>query len=207
MVDTPSDRPERRRIAPRNRSRLALGGIAAAASVSLSGCDDTPDYSDAQFTSVTECVRAGFPDNLCQSSYNAALQEYQKTAPQFASLKNCEQDWGSQQCVQYSPGYGYGGSSVSNVFVPMLAGFVVSQALQRRYNEDGGASIGYYGGYGGGYRGYPIYRNRSGSTVTLDRSSTGKFVSKPVNVNTTTVARSGFGGMGKSRGGFGGFGG
>lgn len=197
MVDTPSEQPKRR-FAPRQRSRLALGGIAAA-SMSLSGCDATPDIRDAQFTTVTECVRAGFADDLCQSSYNAAWQEAQKSAPKFNTLKDCEQDWGSQQCVQYSSGSGY---SASNVFVPMLAGFVVSQALQRRYNEGGG--IGYYGG---GYRGYPIYRDRGGATVTLDRSKSGKFISKPVNVNTTTVARSGFGGMGKSRSGFGGFGG
>jgi len=200
MAETRSDQPDRRRFASRSRSRLALGGIAAAASVTLSGCGGTPDFQDAQFTSVSECVRGGFPDDLCQSSYNAALQEYQKGAPQFSNLNNCEQEWGSQQCVQYTNG-GYGNGSTGNIFVPMLAGFMVSQALQRRYSEYGPGGIGYYGGYGSGYRGAPIYRDRGGATVTLDRSS-GRAITKPVNVNTTTVARSGFGGMGKSRSGF-----
>lgn len=201
MVETGSAQPERRRFAGRSRSRLVMGGIAAAATVALGGCGGTPDFEDAQFTSVTGCVQAGFPENLCQSSYNAALQEYQKGAPKFANLNNCEQEWGSQQCVQYANGSYGNGSSASNIFMPMLAGFVVSQALQRRYHDDGGAGIGYYGGYGGGYRGSPIYRDRGGATVTIDRSG-GRAISKPVNVNTTTVARSGFGGMGKSRGGF-----
>jgi uncharacterized protein YgiB involved in biofilm formation len=202
MADIRSGDPERRRFARRTRSRLALGGIAAAATVTLSGCDGgTPDFKDAQFTSVSECVKGGFPENLCQSSYSSALQEYQKGAPQFSNLQKCEQEWGTQQCAQYGgsgPSYGNSGS---NVFVPLLAGFVISQALQRRYDRDGGAGLGYYGGYGGGYRGSPIYRDRNGGTVVVDRSG-GRTIAKPVNVNTTTVARSGFGGMGKSRGGY-----
>jgi uncharacterized protein YgiB involved in biofilm formation len=200
MVETRSAQPGKRRFAGRSRSVLALGGIAAAASVSLGGCGGTPDFQDAQFTSVSECVKAGFPDNLCQASYSSALQEYQGTAPKFNSLKACEEEWGNQQCV---PGSAAGptsaGSSASSIFVPALAGFVLSQALQRRYNEDGGAGIGYYGGYYGGYRGSPIYRDRGGSTVTVDRTG-GRSITRPVNVNTTTVARSGFGGMGKSGG-------
>jgi uncharacterized protein YgiB involved in biofilm formation len=189
--------PAPRRLSARRRQRLALGGLAAAATVSLSACDSKPDFSDAQFTTVSECVRGGFPDDLCQSSYNAALQQYQSDAPKFNTLKDCEAQWGEQQC---GPGVAYGSSYTNNssgsVFMPLLAGFVVSQALQRRYNEYGG--VGYYGGYGGSYRGSPIYRDRSGSTVTIDRRG-GQSIAKPVNVNTTTVARSGFGGMGKSR--------
>lgn len=198
MVETKSTQPAKRRFAGRSRSVLALGGIAAAASVTLSGCGGTPDFQDAQFTSVSECVKAGFPDNLCQSSYSSALQEYQGTAPKFNSLKGCEQEWGSQQCVPGAPAAG-SGTSASSIFVPALAGFVLSQALQRRYSEDGGAGLGYYGGYYGGYRGSPIYRDRGGATVTVDRTG-GRSISKPVNVNTTTVSRSGFGGMGKSGG-------
>ena len=200
MADTRSANPERRRFAGRSRSRLALGGIAAAATVTLSGCDDgPPDFKDAQFTSVSECVRGGFPEDLCQSSYSSALQEYQKGSPQFANRQSCEQEWGSQQCVQYSGNGNSGGS----IFMPMLAGFVLSQALQQRYHRDGPGGLGYYGGYGGGYRSTPIYRDRSGGTVVVDRSG-GRSIAKPVNVNTTTVARSGFGGMGKSRSSFGG---
>jgi uncharacterized protein YgiB involved in biofilm formation len=55
---------------------------------------------------------------------------------------------------------------------------------------------------GGGSYGSPIYRNRKGATVQLapSTSPTAKAVAKPVNVNTVTAARSGFGGKSSSRG-------
>ncbi|MET1756831.1 DUF1190 domain-containing protein [Novosphingobium sp. RD2P27] len=190
MVDSRPQAPRRRRFAGRTRPTLALGGLAAAASFTLAGCGGTPEFDNAQFTSVSECVKAGFPDDLCQTSYGAALQEHQQGAPQFSNLRSCEQEWGQEQCV---PASGTSASSGSNIFVPMLAGFVLSRALQRNY-YDRGPGFAYYGGYGGS----PIYRDRGGSTVTVDRSG-GRAIKTPVNVNTTTVARSGFGGMGKSR--------
>ena len=190
-----------RRFASRARPRLVMGGLAVAG-LSLSGCDDAPDLQDAQFTTVQECTTAGFPDSLCQAGYNAAFIEHQRTAPQFNSLKSCEEEWGGNHCMptatnNFSAGGVGSGTAGSGVFVPMLAGFVVSQALQQRYRDTGDIDIDYYGGYGG-YRGSPIYRNRTGGTVTVDRSS-GKSVSTPVNVNTRSVAHSGFGGMGMSR--------
>lgn len=210
MAKTPSDRPQPRRFAARQRRRLALGGIAAAATVTLTGCEDTPPtFADAHFTSVSECTKAGFPDKLCDAGYNAAWQDYFNTAPQFKTAEECEQEWGAQQCVSrsYDANTGTGtGSSVGSVFVPLLAGFMVSQAMQQRYYRDGDRDFVYISG-GNGFAGSPIYRNRSGATVTLDGNtgSNVKAIPKPVNVNTTTVSRSGFGGKGLSRGG--GFGG
>ena len=83
--------------------------------------------------------------------------------------------------------------------MPLLAGFAVPQALQRRYYDDD--DFVFING-SGGYRGSPIYRSRSGGTVVIDRgtNATAKAVSKPVNVNTVTVARSGFGGKSSARG-------
>jgi len=205
MAKTPTPQP--RRFAARQRRRLALGGIAAAASVTLTGCEDTPPtFTDAHFTSVSECTRAGFPDKLCDASYNAAWQDYFNTAPQFQSVAECEQEWGDQQCVQRSyeadPNAATGtGTSAGSVFVPLLAGFMVSQAMQQRYYRDGDRGFVYISG-GSGFGGSPIYRNRSGSTVTLDGNAGPKAIARPVNVNTVTVSRSGFGGKGLSRGGF-----
>ena len=197
MADTPSSRRARRRFAAPVRARLALGSIAVA-SVGLAGCDDTPpDFRDAHFTSVSECVSAGFPDRLCEGSYNAAWQSYLTTAPQFANVKACEAEWGDDKCVPQSATTGAVVTpSGGNVFVPLLAGFMVSQALQRRYYDDDNFVY-----YGGGY-GSPIYRNRKGATVQLDTPSApnAKAIARPVNVNTVTVARSGFGGSGRSRG-------
>lgn len=197
MADLPPS--ERRRFARRTRPQLALGGLAVAAGLSLTGCDGTPDFDDAKFTTVSECVNAGMAQEVCQSGFNAAALEHQRNAPQFNSLSSCEQDWGSNNCM---PANASGANASSgSVFMPMLTGFLVSQALQRRFYSGRDIGYGYYGG--GGYRGTPIYRDRSGSAVTVQRSG-GKMIATPVNVNTTTVSRSGFGGMGKSRGSFGG---
>lgn len=194
-----------RRFSARSRPKLALGGLAAAAGMALTGCDDTPpQFQTAEFTTVASCVAAGFPDNLCQASYNAAYLEHGRNAPQFKTQGDCEKEWGSGQCASQILGtgtntVGSAPSSLNSVFVPALAGFLVSQALQQRYYDTGEIDIDYYGGYGGsGYRGSPIYRSRTGGTVTVDRSS-GKAITTPVNVNTRTAATKGFGGMGLSR--------
>jgi len=194
-----------RRFTVGNRPRLVLGGLAAAAGMSLAGCDRSEDYRQAEFTSVRACEQAGFDREVCDAGYSAAAQTHQETAPRFSSRDTCEQEWGTGQCAPALAGSDSGPTAAAapsasgNVFVPMLAGFVISQALQQRY---------YSGGYIGGgfsrYGGEPIYRNRTGSTVTLDRSS-GRSVATPVNVNTRTVASRGFGGRSMSRGG--GFGG
>jgi uncharacterized protein YgiB involved in biofilm formation len=200
MADTSSPRrAARRRFASPARTRLALGSIAVAASVGLAGCEDTPpNFQDAHFTSVTECTRAGFPDRLCEDSYNAASQDYLTTAPQFSNQQSCEADWGDQQCMERDAvPTAASGSSAGSVFVPLLAGFAVSQALQKRYYDDDNFVY-----VGGSSYGSPIYRNRNGATVQLapSTSPTAKAVAKPVNVNTVTAARSGFGGKSSSRG-------
>ncbi len=189
MVESQSPR----RFTARTRPRLVLGGLAAAAGISLSGCDVTPDFQPTQFTNVTECVNAGFSQDACDAGYNAAKLEYDRSAPQFSSREACEKEWGTGQCAAPQATGQANGSTMSNVFVPALAGFVLSQALQRR-DYSGGYIGGGFGSYGGG----AVYRDRGGSTVTLDRSS-GKAVATPVNVNTRSVAKSGFGGMGMSR--------
>lgn len=184
------DNPTRRRFTSARRPRLVLGGIAAAG-MTLGGCSS--QVEPAQFTSVTECTSAGFDQRLCQAGYAAAFQEHQKSAPQFKSLNSCEAEWGDNSCTPVAaPGYG----NTASLFVPLLAGFVLSSAMQQRFYNDG--DIDYYGGYGGRYRGTPIYRNRSGTSIAYDRSG-GTTKMTPVNVNTATVARSGFGGMGFSR--------
>lgn len=204
MEETQGKTPPPRRFSARGRQRLVLGGLAAAAGMSLTGCEDAPNFQTAEFTSVAACTAAGFPDNLCQASYNAAYLEHARNAPQFKNQGDCEKEWGSGQCASQFAGVGTniagapGASSIGNVFVPALAGFLVSQQLQQRYYDTGSIDIDYYGGYGSGYRGSPIYRNRTGGTVTVDRSS-GKAVTAPVNVNTRTAATRGFGGMGLSR--------
>ena len=183
-----SDLP-RRRFAARHHSRLALGGLAVAG-LTLSGCDDAP-ADPLRFANVEQCISAGYERPFCQSTQSAALAEHERSAPQYGNAAQCEAEWGYDGCQR---------SASSGMFMPLLTGFLVGQALNRR---DGGY---YYGG--SSYYGSPIYRNRSGQAVTVSpgRSATSATRMTPVNVGTTTVARSGFGGRGMSRSG-GGWGG
>jgi uncharacterized protein YgiB involved in biofilm formation len=180
------DRSGSRRFTSGKRQRLMLGSIAVA-SMTLSGCGQEADVQDAQFTTVGECTSAGYPQKLCEASSGAAEAEHQKAAPQFATLAQCQEQWGASSC---SSTYRSGGS----VFVPLLAGFVLSRAMQRDY-----MGRGYVSNYGGSYYGSPIYRGRAGNTVTLSKDSMGNITKAPVNVNTRTAAKSGFGGRGMSR--------
>lgn len=181
-----SDLP-RRRFATRQRARLALGGLAVAG-LTLSGCEDPP-AEPLRFSSVEQCVSAGYERPFCQSTQSAALAEHERSAPQYGNAAQCEAEWGYDGCQR---------AASSGMFTPLLAGFLVGQALNRR---DG------YSYGGSSYYGSPIYRNRSGQAVTASpgRDAVRATRMTPVNVGTTTVARSGFGGRGMSRsGGWGG---
>jgi len=180
------DRVGSRRFTSRKRQRLMLGSIAVAG-MTLSGCGQKAEVQDAQFTTVGECTSAGYPQKLCEASAGAAETEHQKAAPQFRTLAECQEQWGVSSCSSTH-------RSGSGVFVPLLAGFVLSRAMQRDYMDRG-----YVSNYGGSYYGSPIYRGRAGNTVTLNKGSTGAVTKVPVNVNTRTAAKSGFGGMGMSR--------
>ena len=125
MADTSSSRPARRRFAPHVRASLALGSIAVA-SLGLTACDSPPpsppQLQDARFTTVSECVNAGFPDRLCEAGYSAAWQNYQETAPKFTTNQSCEEEWGTGKCVTLTPEPAQVASASSgSVFVPMLA--------------------------------------------------------------------------------------
>ena len=191
----------RRRKSGHRRPFLALGTIAAS-TLALSGCgDQTP--SEVMFTSVDQCVQSGMDRQVCQAGYQDAMRAHLATAPRFNGMAACEAEYGAGHCSEQpanSVPNNTGGSG--SFFMPFLAGYMLSSALNnigdysdyRRRQEE----MGYY------YGSTPIYRNRSGQTVTTTVRSGGagndsltapsRQSVKPVNVNTRTVARQGFGG-------------
>lgn len=184
----------RRRFAA-NRPLLALGTIAAS-SLALAGCAGEPP-GEVMFTSAEQCIEAGMDQQVCLAGYQDAMQAHWQNAPRFDGLAACEAEYGAGQCGEAPAAVTSGGGSF---FVPFLAGYMMSSALN---------NLSDYGAYrrqrelnGYGYGTSPIYRNRSGQTVTpgtLGRQN-GTAIApsqrsmQPVNVNTQTVARSGFGG-------------
>ncbi|MDF0699377.1 DUF1190 domain-containing protein [Rhizobium sp. MC63] len=189
----------RRRKSGHRRPFLALGTIAAS-TLALSGCgDQTP--SEVMFTSVDQCVASGMDRQVCQAGYQDAMRAHLAAAPRFDGMAACEAEYGKGQCTEQQANAvpnNTGGSG--SFFTPFLAGYMLSSALNNisdysDYRRRQEASGSYYGST-------PIYRNRSGQTLTTTVRSGGadsvtapsRQSVKPVNVNTRTVARQGFGG-------------
>ena len=180
-----------RRIAARRRHTLALGSIAAAG-LTLAACDSAPD-GDYAFTSIAECRTAGFSETVCDAEYNEALRRHAEDAPRFEDQAACEAEFGEGRCPQVTPQ-----GSQQSYFAPFLTGFLVSQALR---NVTGYGAYRSYRDGNAGYAPAPIYRNRSGQNVTVTRDAPeARPQTRPVNANTRTAARGGFGGRSYSRG-------
>ncbi|WP_040488938.1 DUF1190 domain-containing protein [Fulvimarina pelagi] len=177
---------------------LTLGTIAATGMV-LTGCGEDPP-TEALFSTPTECAASGVDLQICEAEYQAALSEHLKNAPRFDGQAACEAEYGEGRCLETSNLVNQqANDGAGSFFIPFMTGYLISSA------------IGNLASYAA-YRNYrsspsytysaPIYRTRGGQTVTSAVQG-GQRVSRPVNVNTRTVSRSGFGGRSSSRGFFG----
>ncbi|NDW03129.1 DUF1190 domain-containing protein [Jiella pacifica] len=192
----------RRRFTRRTPPILTLGTIAATGMV-LYGCGDEAPQ-DVAFSTPQQCADAGVDAQICEAEYQQALQKHLTDAPHYASLQECEAAIGEGKCFQAGGASGQNSAgqtsgSGSGFFVPFMTGYLISSALSNL------SSYGAYRDYrySSGYSSTPIYRDRAGTALTSTVEN-GKAVSRPVNVNTRTVSRSGFGGRSSSRGFFGG---
>lgn len=207
MTDTP--RRTGRRLSPRTRQTLAMGTLAT--SVTLAGCGEpAPDFE--RFTSVSDCAASGFSRLVCEEEFDRAAAAHLQTAPRFDDLSACEAEFGDGRCNELPQiaEAGTDGEAATDeaqprgsFFAPFLTGYLVSSALSRVSTARGYA--GYYAN-NPSYRPAPVYRTRAGQDVTTAREGN-RTVTRPVNRNTRTVARRGFGGSGFARGGGRGFGG
>lgn len=181
--------------------------LAAIAGIGLIGCSSKDDVKIAY--SIEDCAdNTSLTEEQCEVAYRHALAEAERSAPKFIDLRDCETNFGFNNCIQDSNGW----------FMPALVGFVIAEAV----DEVGDAiERQYYS---------PAYRNRNRDLVLSDGSSIsygghGKYhipkdankpkasVKKPHPKGTKTLSRGGFGstasaksswGGGKSSGGWGG---
>lgn len=179
----------RRRFIGSRSPLLALGTIAAS-SLALAGCaSDAP--AEVMFTTAEQCIAAGMDPQVCQTGYQDAVQTHLTNAPRFDGLAACEAEYGVGQCAA-APAEANNGGGGGGFFMPFLAGYMMSSAFN---------NIGAYNNYRRDNGATPIYRNRSGQTLTptVGRPNgtaiaPNRSTMQPVNVNTQTVARQGFGG-------------
>lgn len=183
-----------KRFLGRHRPLLALGTIAAGGLV-LSACGDAP-AEDTVYSTAAQCIEAGVDGEICNAEYQEALQAHLKTAPKFDGRAACEAEYGAGQCLE-TPAAGNQGSGSGGFFMPFMTGYLISSAISNLSN------YGAYSSYrnSGSYHPGPIYTNRSGVSYRSDPPAIGQPPrQRPVNVNTRTVSRQGFGGMATSRG-------
>ncbi len=186
--------------------RLTLMGAATA--TSLAACDGEPPAPPAAFTTVQDCALGGFPNAECQTAYDDAQKAHLANAPRFASLEECRKAVDVDNCVETPVRTADG--RTSNVFMPLMAGYLIGNLLNQRQippQQQQQSSSGYSGGGGGG-RGAPLYRSREyagtfrdgGNLATSKSGNTISAPSRPANINTTTISRSGFGSSSSSFG-------
>jgi uncharacterized protein YgiB involved in biofilm formation len=195
------------------RSRqLALLAIAQAP-WALVGCDAAPEQPAVRqgfYTSVEACERDGNSAELCSRAAQAATAAGANDAPRYRSKADCVRDYGDLCAERHNE---------SGVWMPLMAGFMLSQMLSpgrapayldanpiyrtragqytevyRDRRDDGyGSGGGYYGGGRGGTWSAP--------------GADGGARMRPVDVapnRAITVSRSGFGSTSAARGGWGG---
>ena len=124
---------------------------------------------------------------MCEAKLNEAIKVHAESAPRFDSRAACEAEYGAGNCG------GATGATGQSYFSPFLTGFLLSQVIGNITNSAYRTGAGYGGG--------PIYRNRSGRAVSIPpNAQPGTNVRpRPLNANTRSAARSGFGGRSFSR--------
>jgi uncharacterized protein YgiB involved in biofilm formation len=165
-------------MAARRRS-VYVGFSVLSLSAALAGCD-RPEQPKV-YSSVTDC-RAEHPGQACDDAWKASVGEHDSTAPRFTQKEQCEAQYGVGHCESRQGG----------VFMPLMAGFVLGQMMNRNQ----------YGYGGGGYIGHPVmFAPGGGYRAPAFREGESFFT------RSGGVSRGGFGSTAAFRGGFGHFGG
>jgi uncharacterized protein YgiB involved in biofilm formation len=109
---------------PIRRRSVAIGLSALTLTGGLAACGDkAADTPMKVYASPTACQASGTDWNTCNTSYQQAAAEHLRTAPQFKTKAECEQQTGGD-CDQHAMSDGS-----PPVFLPLMAGFMLGQML------------------------------------------------------------------------------
>jgi uncharacterized protein YgiB involved in biofilm formation len=143
---------------------LALG-IAA---ICLAACGKEPEQA-AIYTDVDDCQNSN-PEfaEQCRLAYEDAVAEAQRTGPKYNSARDCEYEFGPNQCQYVS-------NQSGSFFMPFMAGYMLSNLMSPRgYN---------YRPMFTSYSRYSPYRNR---WIGADGYDFGDYRRKSVRVGKNT---------------------
>ncbi|MEW9798946.1 DUF1190 family protein [Alteromonas sp. CYL-A6] len=187
------------------RKAFALKPLAVGvAGVLLSACGGDRQPATI-YTSLDDC-KNDYPDapERCDAAYQRAVEEAQRTAPRFNSEYDCEYEFGPNQCQ-------YVQTNSGGVFMPFMAGFMVSQLLSpsRYYSQPLYTSFSPYSSFRSRWITADGYVFDGDIRKRNYRVSPDRFKPKPT--VTRTMSRGGFGSSvraksswGSSRSGWGG---
>lgn len=108
-------------------SHVALA-IVGAAAFALAGCQESQTEA-AAFPDIASCKAASKADGWftpadCDAAFAEAQVLHEETAPRYESRELCEQEHGPEACQSAS-----GGSGGSGIFMPLLMGYMIGQAM------------------------------------------------------------------------------
>jgi uncharacterized protein YgiB involved in biofilm formation len=159
---------------------LALG----VAAIFLSACGD--EQEAAVFTSVNDCTTAN-PESAeqCKTAYDDALKEAERTGPKYNSQRDCESEFGSNQCTTVR-------NQSGSFFMPFMAGYMLSNLMSPRgyYSQPMFTSYSRNSSYRNrwiGADGYDFGDNRRRTMRVSEKSL------KPKPTVSKTMSRGGFG--------------
>ncbi len=169
------------------RSKTAHLLLMGLAPIALTACD--PDVPATVYDSVDSCKASGtISAEQCEASYAQAKTEHERVAPRYMSLADCEKDFGEGKCTAPSnaqPG-------MSSYIMPMMAGYMLSNALRRNDTGGGNSTPGFsqplYRTQNSGYQtaGGALVAQAPGA-VTVSKSAT------MPQARAITMSRAGFG--------------
>ena len=124
---------------------------------------ETPTEEVTVYKTLAECQAVQADDRICDAAFNEA-KEWQGQQPGYASQAQCEGEFGAGRCESRS-------GNGTSWFVPMMAGFMLSNAMNNmsynnymQYQKDRR--------YQGGGTAYPVYVNNRGFVSTWSRDGT-----------------------------------
>jgi len=156
----------RKNSGSRQLVKVTVKPLALAALAALVGCSQKEEA--VLVNSVEDCLATtDFTEDQCNTAYQQAVDEANRTAPKYQDAATCEQEFGPNQCQRSSSGF----------FMPFMAGYLMSSALdfnRNRYN--------------------PVYNYQgngryNGQVMTSDGKALGRIGDKRLNVSRDTLTK------------------
>jgi len=159
MSDSPPKRSRHINLRHMRKSgrNFHLKPLAAALSaVTLLGCGSS--HEAMVYRDVSDCIQDNpHLEEQCEKAYQRAQAESLNSGPKYASERDCNFDFGRDNCVAHT------GPQGQNWFIPAMAGFMFARLLDDGYYRNG---FGY--GYSPLYTSYSRYSPHYGKWSTVD---------------------------------------